>query len=295
MGVYLLPLGAHASLMYLDPGEGTYGPGDTFIMNVRLEPTECVNAAHVEISYPRETLRAVDFSKGGSIFTLFAEEPVIDVEKGLVKFSGGIPGGYCGRVSGDPVLSNILGKIIFTVVGHEPDAAIHLSGASRVYANDGLGSEISLTTEDAIVTIAPQAVQSTNPWIEAVDADLTPPEEFTIDIQSTRGVFGGNYYIVFSTVDKQSGLDHYELFERGMWQTVTSPYELRDQSLTERIQVKAIDKAGNERVGMYDSTKAPGRQSRQNFMFLYIVLGVFIVGGAIELYRLRRRDPTPSV
>lgn len=295
IGMYILPVSAHASLLYLEPAQGTFGPGDTFIVNVRLEPSECVNAARVEISYPSESLRAVDFSKGGSIFTLFAEEPLLDVERGLVTFSGGIPGGYCGRVSGDPVLSNILGKVVFTVVGGQSDAAIHISDASRVYANDGLGSETALTTQDALITLAPQALQASNPWVDTVEADSIPPEEFTVDIQSTRGVFDGNYYIVFSTLDKQSGLDHYEIFERGIWQTVTSPHALRDQSLSENIQVKAIDKAGNERIGAYDSTRAPGRQSRQNFVFFYITLAVFVIGGAFELYRLRRRAMTPLV
>ncbi len=292
----LVPFPTHAALMYLDPAEGTYGPGDTFIVNVRLAPDECVNATHVEITYPRETLRAVDFSRGGSILTLFVEEPKLDADYGLVTFSGGIPGGYCGRIAGDPVLSNILGKIVFSVVGTASEAPIRISGATKVHANDGEGTEVPLTTQDALITIAASATQSENPWIEAVQADSVPPEAFDIEVQSTRDVFQGNYYIVFSTVDKQSGMDHFEIFERGVWKVVASPYELRDQSLNEAIEVKAIDKAGNERFGVYDPSQAPERQSSPfGNILLILAIVIFVLGGAYELYRLRRRSQTPQV
>lgn len=296
LALLLLPLPSHAALMYLDPSEGTYGPGDTFIVNVRLAPDECVNATHVEITYPPETLRAVDFSRGGSILTLFVEEPKLDTDFGLITFSGGIPGGYCGRIAGDPVLSNILGKIVFTVVGTAPEALIHISGASKVHASDGAGTEVPLTMQDALITIAPNATLFENPWIEEVRDDIVPPEAFDVEVQSTRGVFQGNYYIVFATVDKQSGLDHFEIFERGVWKTVKSPYELRDQSLQEAIQVKAIDKAGNERIGDYDPSQAPERQSSPfGSILLLVALVIFVLGGAYELYRLRRRSESSQV
>jgi hypothetical protein len=77
-------------------------------------------------------------------------------------------------------------------------------------------------------------------------------------------VFGGLYYIVFSTVDKQSGVDHYEVFENGAWEKVVSPYKLPDQSLKSEIKVKAIDKAGNERVGDYAGDVIPPSQAPVN-------------------------------
>src|ERR1043166_3587861 len=70
------PFSASAASIYLDPDKGTYGPGDTFIVNVRLNTDgECINAANVELVYPAKSLRAVDFSKGGSIFSLWVTEP----------------------------------------------------------------------------------------------------------------------------------------------------------------------------------------------------------------------------
>lgn len=301
IGLLFLPLSAHAALLYIDPAEGEYGPGDTFIASVRLTPEECVNVVHVEVAYPSDTLRAVDFSKGSSILTLWVEEPRID-EKGVVRFSGGIPGGYCGRIAGDPVVSNILGKIVFSVIGSTtPEAVVHISGASKAYLSDGEGTEVPVTTADARFQILGSATGKENPWLAATDSDLVPPEAFEAEVQSTRGVFDGDYYVVFSTVDKQSGIDHFEIYEGGVWKVAASPYRLRDQSLNDEIMVKAIDKAGNERLASYDPSKAPERQSPPyGYGFLTLAIVIFVIGVGVELYRIRRRasslpplPPTP--
>jgi len=58
----------------------------------------------------------------------------------------------------------------------------------------------------------------------------------------------GKYFLVFSTQDKGSGVDHYEVREGrfGGFSEVSSPYILKYQSLDKKIFVKAIDKFGNE-------------------------------------------------
>ena len=133
------PFTAGAATLYVNPTEGTYGLSDTFITDIRIDnQNECVNAIHVEVRYPTETLRAVDFSKGNSILSLWIEEPKIDTDKGIVTFSGGIPGEYCGRIPGDPVLSNVIGKIVFSVIGSEnTSATVSILDTSSVYLNDG--------------------------------------------------------------------------------------------------------------------------------------------------------------
>ena len=99
-------------------------------------------------------------------------------------------------------------------------------------------------------------------------------------------MFGGRYYIVFSTTDKESGLDHYEIFENGVWKRITSPYLLKNQSLlgVGAIQVRAIDKAGNTRMGDYSPALTPKRQlSFKDIVPFLILAGIlFLVG--IKLY-----------
>ena len=288
----LFPFFAFGATLSLDPDGGAYGPGDTFIASVRLDNEgACINAAHVEVSYSPENLRAVDFSRGGSIFSLWVEEPLIDTEKGTVIFSGGIPGGYCGRIPGDPALSNVLGRVIFTVVtGDTKTARVRLAPSSVVYVNDGQGTELKPAVRDATYTLSSAAQGGGNPWLQEVADDVTPPDPFAVQIESTRDVFGGMYYIVFSTIDKQSGLDHYEIFERGVWKRISSPYKLGDQLLRNVIEVKAIDKAGNERLGTYTEGSPPPRQTPYaDTTVPLFVLGIVVLLGGVKLVLDRRK------
>ena len=294
----LFPYVACAASLSLDPSTGTYGPGDTFIETVRINNDgDCVNAANVALTYPKDTLRAVDFSRGDSIFSLWAVEPRIDTDLGTVVFAGGIPGGYCGRIAGDAAMSNVLGKVIFTVIGAAAkNATIHFAPASAVYLNDGAGTLAKLTTHDDTVAIAPTAQLSNNQWLADVASDHTPPQPFTVQVESTSGVFGGRYYIVFSTTDKESGLDHYEILENGVWKHVTSPYLLKNQSLlgVGDIQVRAIDKAGNVRMGEYSPALTPKRQISFTDIvpFLILLSVVLLVGCAWYLEHRRTRMRT---
>ncbi len=297
VSVLLLPFTASAAILYVNPTEGAYGLSDTFIADIRIDNQgECVNAAHVEVRYPTQTLRAVDFSKGNSILSLWVEEPVIDTQKGVVTFSGGIPGGYCGRIPGDPILSNVLGKIVFSVIGaSEKSAAVSISQTSLVYLNDGAATPAKLTAQSATYSISPTPLSSGDPWLAEVGSDKIPPDEFQVTVESTRGVFAGNYYAVFATQDKQSGIDHYELFERGAWKQVTSPHELRDQRLLGGVQVKAIDKAGNERLGTYVEGSAPVRVPKEtNYTILALIIGGLLCIGLFMWRRDRLKKTTSA-
>ena len=289
--ITIVPSVTSAAILYVNPTEGTYGLSDTFIADIRIDnQRECVNAAHVEVQYPTDTLRAVDFSKGNSILSLWIEEPKIDTDTGTITFSGGIPGGYCGRIPGDPVLSNVLGKIVFSVIGAEKkNATVSITDASALYLNDGTATRASLTTQNALYTISPTPLSSANPWLAQVGDDTIPPDEFVVTVESTRGVFRGNYYAVFSTQDKQSGLDHYEIFERGSWRVVTSPHQLKDQYLL-GVQIKAIDKAGNERLGTYVEGSAPPRVPKEsNYTVLLLVIASLLCLGVYMVYRDRKK------
>lgn len=94
--------------------------------------------------------------------------------------------------------------------------------------------------------------------IEMILIDNTPPEEFSPQIVEIEG----KKYLVFSAIDATSGINHYEVSEQKMsgifgakgaeqepkWEKAQSPYLLKDQKLQSVIKIKAIDKAGNERL-----------------------------------------------
>lgn len=265
----LFPSLVEAATLYLEPATGQHQPGDTFMIDVKIDTEgECINTVEANLAYDKDVLKAVDFSRGESILSVWVKNPEINQEQGLVSFSGGIPGGYCGRIPGDPGTSNSLGKVIFKIPGlivkevQPPSEVeplkIEFLDSSRVLLNDGLGTPAKLTTKGATFNIRevqpPAEVEPPkNQWQEELGKDNIPPEPFKIEIQKDPLIFEGKYFIIFSTTDKQTGLDYYETQEEReySWRRVDSPYLLEDQTLKSIIKVKAIDKAGNERIAEY--------------------------------------------
>lgn len=288
-----------AATLYLEPPTGEYRVGDTFIEEVRinLEPGENINVIEANLKFPQDLLEVIDISFGNSLITIIPQEPIINQEEGIISFAGGIPGGYTGRVSGDPGLSNLLAKIIFRVVSQDVSrgfAQVVFRDDSQVLLNDGLGTPTNLTFKNALINIISKNVEpSKNEWQIELEKDKIPPEPFRPEIKKDPLVFDGQYFLVFSTTDKQTGLDYYEIAEqRGKrmpndaeleWEVGESPYLLKDQTLQSYIYVKAVDKADNERIEILRPTKI----STHFYLYLAISVGLFII--LIILYFSFRR------
>lgn len=273
VGVACVPQILFAATLSLDPNGGEHGPGETFVLNLRVDlanETECINAADIFIDYPKDLVKAVAISKGESIMTLWSEEPKVDLENGKIHLSGGIPGGYCGRVLGDPGKTDVIAKLVFSVpafqVGGvspvtETPTTISIGEGTTLLLNDGQGTPASLVKKDATFTRLLESKNLRNEWTEAIQDDTLPPDEFNAEIQQSGIAYNGKYFLVFSTVDKQSGMSHFEVLEEdadrpgkqrgGRQATVfvrtTSPYVLKDQTLNSKITVRAYDNAGNRR------------------------------------------------
>ena len=255
-----------ATILYLEPVSGQYQSGDTFIVEIRVDAQEeCINTISVNLSFPQDILEAKDFSTGNSILTLWVESPTIYQESGLISFAGGIPGGYCGRIFGDPGQSNLLGRLVFRA--REGEAKLEFLNTSQVLLNDGFGTLAKLSTKGAVVTILPEKLElPKDEWLEEIKKDAFLPEPFEIKIQQNPTIFEDKYFITFSTTDKQTGVDYYQVKEgKKDWKEITSPYLLEDQTLQSIIKVKAVDMAGNERIAEY-------RPPKKAFPFWLIIL-----------------------
>lgn len=263
----MMPIGTLAAVLYLDPSSETYQPGETFITKIKIDTeNECINAVEVNLNYDKDVLQPIDFSQGESLLTFWIKPPEINRETGEVSFSGGIPGGYCGRIPGDPGLSNLLGKIIFKIPAmnlediKENSVKVKFSDSSQVLLNDGLGTKAKLAIYGADFKILSKIELPEDAWLQEIKKDNVPPEQFEMEIRREQSIFEGKYFIVFSTVDKQTGLDHYEILEtrykkQEKWKVAESPYLLEDQELESIIKVKAVDKSGNERISEYSPLK----------------------------------------
>jgi hypothetical protein len=293
---------AQAASLYIDPPFPSLQMGDAISLSVRLDTNEaeeeCVNAVDGVISYS-ENLSPVDVSIGDSIFSMWVEKPTIDKEKRTITFAGGIPNGYCGRIPGDPRLTNTIATLIFRSPGFTIGAGSGTSTAkveflpeTTAYLNDGFGTKAELALFGSSIELgdAPGS-QLQDPWREAVITDTIEPAPFGITVEKIPPETG-KYYAIFNTTDKQTGVDIYQVIEEPIgsrfsfnwgradapWVTTRSPHLLDDQSLNSVIRVKAIDKAGNEYIATYIPDEAL-RSVPVETIVLYAVLGflVFVI------------------
>ncbi len=296
----LLGISSHASAatLYLDPNQAELKRGDSIKISVRLDTSEseCVNAIDGVISYS-ENIQPVDISRGNSIFSMWVQEPTINKENRTITFAGGIPNGYCGRIPGDPRLTNNIVDLVFQSPGMQVgssesgnEVSIDFSPSTRVYLNDGFGTVASTSFLGAKIQLSREAgSEIINPWQETVQNDTVYPEKFSISLERTTNAFSNDYFITFNTTDKQSGIDHYEVIEEPLdsknlfhwgavdapWVEAKSPYVLSDQSLNSTIRVRAIDKAGNEYIAVYIPEASQRTLSKQKM--IGIGIGVMVL------------------
>jgi hypothetical protein len=296
---FLLTLTAEAATLYIDPSTAQLNRGDAITVSVRLDTdeaaAECINAVDGVLTYS-ESIIPVDVSIGESIFPVWVETPTINKENRTITFAGGIPNGYCGRVQGDPNLTNTVVELVFRSPGMQVGGSVEATAASvaftqetTAYLNDGLGTKAELetfgTTFSLSSTVGSEIV---DPWRDEVAADTVPPEAFSIALEQDGKTFGGKAYIVFNTTDKQTGISHYEVIEENStesklfrfgaannpWVETRSPYVLKDQSLRSLIRVRAVDKAGNE----YIATLLPDESMRTGSL----LNSWYVIGAAVS-------------
>lgn len=329
----LFPFSGEASRLYFESQTSKFGPGDEFSAVIKIDEVDaCINAAEIVLEFPQDYLKVKDFLVGSSFFSLWVERPSADDfkeinEKGVLRFVGGIPGGYCGMIPGDPGESNILGKVIFSSPGFfvgersQNEVELKLSGDSRVVLNDGLGTLDEVGFENLTLQVSNSPVLSDSGYGVELRNDNISPEPFVVYLQERKGMFGGAKYIEFNTVDKQTGIDRYEVLEiweneevgapvkRSFWdyfvkkarkvpewKAAESPYVLQDQELSSIIKVKAVDKAGNERLVEFIPEGSIEKQQDKIlyvkfFMLLLTVIAalIFVFALWISYRRIRRK------
>ena len=307
------PSQVSAALLYFDPGEANVYRGDTVTLGLRIDTDEgeCINAVDAVINYD-SSIKAIDVSRGDSILNLWVQNPVIDEAAHTISFAGGVPGGYCGRIPGDPRLTNVLVELVFQSpgfvigAGNNPSGRVWVDERSQIFLHDGLGTNATVRLQDAKINLLPNAgTENSDTWRSEVRADAELPSDFSITLSKGDTAFSGKYFITFNAVDKQSGIDHYEVMEEPIeeynsfiwgradapWIVAESPYVLKDQSLNSTIRVRALDKAGNERMETLIPDNALRSISRGTlFMWITITLGTVLVGSLLAFVLWKRKQ-----
>lgn len=241
-----------------------------------------INAVQAAITFPPDLFTVQLINDGNSIISFWVTPPA-QSSSGEVDLAGIIPGGFNGAAA--PIASLILEPI----ASGTANVAI---ASDSVLANDGQGSDVPTTASDTIVSIT-----NTSGTIPSAPMhSLVTPEPFTPTIEHDPNIFGDQYFLVFQTTDKGTGIDHYEVMEvptgwfsgGTTWHTAQSPYLLQDQNLSSDIYVRAVDHAGNFIV---EEVPAHNPRSGPNILFVDagIILVLIVLAWCIWLLKRKRK------
>ena len=260
VNVILLSQAAEISISTDNPEMGF---NQEFLIDVMVDPQgKDINAVQGGILFPVNLLEFKEARDGDSVITLWVESPHLLLPSqegaafGEIVFSGITPGGFQGLLS--PYYEGGRSGKLFSLVfkAREPGSDLIRANQIKILLNDGEGSPVPVSAKNILINVRNIEVSSTIPAI----TDINPPEAFQPEVVKDSNVLDGKWFLVFSTVDKGSGIDHYEVSEKKStpvtnydnlnWEKVESPYLLSDQALQSYIYVKAVDKIGNMRVQM---------------------------------------------
>lgn len=138
---------AASASLYFTPSTGTYVVGSSFSVGVNANTGGVsVNASQGTITFDNSILKVTGVSKGGSIFSLWTQEPA--VSGNAISFGGGVPNpGYTG--TGGRIIT-----ISFQAI-KVGTADVRFSSGS-VLANDGKGTNILSAMGSASFNISPR-------------------------------------------------------------------------------------------------------------------------------------------
>jgi hypothetical protein len=266
------------SAIYFGTNQTAVAPGSTFDVGVFVDTDGFdINAVEGVVTFPSAFADVVAVSDGNSIVSLWVERPKAKCEAQCrVPFAGIFPGGFNGNDA----------PIFKIVLRAKQEGSYQLTvEEERVLLNDGLGTETEV--REAPLTLAVSEEAGTVGEVGEVEDDV-PPEPFAPVVGQSTDVFRGAPFVSFATQDKQSGLDHYEVRESrpffhtvlGKWVEAESPYRLNDTDLQSTIEVKAIDRAGNERLAELGPTYPLSWYENPTvwgIMLPVIVVGSFVI------------------
>lgn len=281
LSVLALPVLAEAARLYFEPDQGTFSSETVLPVYLRIDTEkERINTIEAYIRFSEDIFDVERLSDGNSIISLWVERPSANANNvnGQIMFSGIIPGGY--EEKDGLVLK------IFLKSKKEGSGWIGVEPNSRVLLHDGQGTPSDLTVSQAVFDIQAAGLSFLIPQ----DNDL--PEPFTPHIARDSTIFDGEWFLVYATQDKGSGIDHYEIHETtriqilkdtkeilprkdAKWVVAESPYSLRDQKLQSYIFVKAVDMVGNERIAVLPPQK-PLIWYKNYTIWTIIILGVLL-------------------
>jgi hypothetical protein len=293
---FLFASSAYAASLNLVISSATIDQNSFLPVNVIFNPdNQLINALSGEIVFPTDKLKVQGIYDGDSVINLWVQKPQ-EFPNGIITFSGIIPGGFGGILNPTPNNNQSPGKI-FTIIFKTLQAGpadINFQN-SKALLNDGKGTPAELNINPLEIIIS-SSTQTEAPLSSVIANDHNPPDPFKIILSRDKNIFSGKWFIIFHTQDKESGVAYYNVFSSpyavqnisdSQWRQATSPYLLRDQTLSSYVYVRAVDYNGNSRLSVLEPIN-PINPIILPIDLIYI-LAIIIVVMAIILWIIKKK------
>ena len=264
--------------------------GDQFQSNLFINTaSEDVNAIQGKIIVPAGLLKIKEIKIGNSIVNLWVPQSPsfkkivtnLDANTQELSFAGVVPGGY----------TSSKGLILSLVLQAEKEGSAEVTISDvKVLLNDGKGTQTTTRVSKLQLNISKQTKPEVTKVVEKQVADI--PEVFVPKISADPSIFKGKWFLVFSTQDKVSGIDHYEVQEgNGSYVVAVSPYLLEDQNLDKTINIKAVNTANGVRIVTLPATRPiPWYKNYSKLIYGLIAIVIILLLAIILTRKLRKNN-----
>lgn len=250
---------------------------EQFILDVFVDTEgENINSMEVSLDFPFDQYKFEGYEADGGVISLWVVKP-FEASPGKIRFSGVVPGGV--ERLYDPLHTTQkalpIARLLFRPL-REGEGEFVLKDTT-LFRNDGEGSLIGVPRFSKKFVVLPE-----RPFDTSESLDKTPPFPFVIE-QIEGSSFGKTpSMLLFTTIDKDSGIERYEVrVGKGKFVTTTSPFPTPQRLLPYSVTVRAVDFAGNYQDAVI---VLPGSAGAIKIVLIAIV-GVI----AIVIYVYRRR------
>lgn len=233
----VLPTWVHAAKLFLSPSSGTFTVGSTFDVNIFINTEgQSVNTVSAVLNFPADKLQLVSPTVGQSVINVWTAQPIFNNQTGVIKITGGIPGGI-------NVQSGLVTALTFRVKQVSSSALVKFSDESRVLANDGNGTDVLNSVQNGVYNLilpppqGPIVSSETHPdqskWYSRKDVILRWASTSSIETYSymldkdPSGVpddvpEGQNATVTYKNLDDGTHYFHIKSLRDGIWGGITS-------------------------------------------------------------------------
>lgn len=234
---------SNAAIISIKSSNSEIGVGDVVMVDVFINTEgKSINVVEGDVGFITgfENIKVKDFSFAGSDFVYWPNKPSLIEGAKKISFVAGTPGGINKKTA-----------LLFRVAleGIKDGPLVISPGNLKVYINDGRATPANVSIEPSTLSVVPQQKPSiANQLQKIIIGDRNKPFSFKAEIGSDPSLFDGKTFVVFSALDRESGIDHYEVRE-GDREPVRSGniYVFQNQEKLEPTIIFAYDKAGNSR------------------------------------------------